>query len=101
MNNARLDFFALTSRAFSVTIRTEDADNLGLPFQRENDSFIITTAEQILPLQKAINNGDQSSIAAIFDTRSAVAESAGYEETWLALESGHINWAMRATASFP
>ena len=89
VNGTRLDFFALTSRIFSATIRAEDAANLGLPFQSESDALVITTAEQMLTLQKAINNGDQQAIDAIFDARNVDAESVGYEEARLALQSGY------------
>lgn len=89
VNGTRLDFFALTSRTFSATIRAEDAANLGLPFQSESDALVITTAEQMLTLQKAINNGDQQAIDTIFDARNVDAESVGYEEARLALQSGY------------
>ena len=89
VNGTRLDFFALTSRTFSATIRAEDAANLGLPFQSESDALVITEAEQMLTLQKAINDGDQQAIDAIFGSRNVNAESVGYEEARLALQSGY------------
>ena len=89
VNGVRLDFFSLTSRKFSAVIQTGDAEDLRLPFQSENDALVITTAEQMLALQKAINDGDKQSINTIFASRGMNAESVGYEEARLALQSGY------------
>lgn len=89
VNGIRLDFFSLSSRKFSAVINTEDAANLGLPFQNENDALVITTAEEMLTLQKAINDMDQASIDALFATRGMSAADVGYPEARLALQSGY------------
>ena len=89
VDRTRLDFFSLSSRAFSAHINVEDAADLKIPFQSEQDALIITTADQMLTLQKAINEGDEEAIAAVFASQGYSAESIGYSEARLALQSGY------------
>ena len=67
VNGTRLDWYNLTSTALTARLNTAQAAPLQTPFQSWDDALEITTAQQLLAMQKAINDGDSASIDALYE----------------------------------
>lgn len=66
VNGTRLDWYNLTSTTMTANLSTTGAADLTVPFQSASDALVLTTAEQLLALQKAINEGDTDSIDMLY-----------------------------------
>ena len=66
VNGTRLDWYNLTSTVLTAALDASEAKELSVPFQSASDAIVISTADQLLALQKALNEGDESAIDALY-----------------------------------
>lgn len=88
VNGTRLDWFNLTNTKMNAKLNTTEAANLAVPFQSASDALILTTADQLLALQKAINEGDTSSIDTLY-TLGGRAVPTDYTAARIALQTAY------------
>lgn len=88
VNGTRLDWYNLTSTALTARLNTAQAAPLQTPFQSWDDALEITTAQQLLAMQKAINDGDSAAIAALYELGGRAAPE-NDEEARMTLQTAY------------
>ena len=68
VDGVRLDWFKLDNTRLTLALNTSEAAALHVPFQTESSALVLKTEEDLLNLQKALNEGDHAALAAIYTT---------------------------------
>lgn len=66
VDGVRLDWFKLDNTMLTLDLNASGAAALHVPFQSESSALVLKTEEDLLNLQKALNEGDHDALDAIF-----------------------------------
>ena len=88
VDGTRLDWYNTTSTTLTANLNTSTAENLDTPFQSWTDALVLMTEDHLVALQKAINEGDETSIDTLYQLGGREAPT-NYEEARLILQTAY------------
>ena len=98
VNGTRLDWFNLTSTEITAKLNTSAASELTAPFQSESTALVLTKEADLIALQKALNDGDEASINALYALGNLPAP-ADYDEARLILQTAYYKLGENITVT--
>ncbi len=87
--DSRLFLFDLRNTSFTTKLNTADAFAEALPFSSWATALPISTAEHLLWMQKAINDGDETAIQALYALGGRSVENLNLETARIVLRSAY------------
>ncbi|WP_241426670.1 S-layer homology domain-containing protein [Dysosmobacter acutus] len=87
--DSRLFLYDLRNTSFTTKLSTEDAFTDALPFSSWATALPISTAEHLLWMQKAINDGDEAAIKALYTLGGKSVENLDSETARIVLRSAY------------
>lgn len=88
VDGTRLDWYNTTSTTLTANLNTSTAENLDTPFQSWTDALVLMTEDHLVALQKAINEGDETSIDTLYQLGGREAPT-NHDEARLILQTAY------------